>query len=157
MLRPCRVLVLNERDLRHPKAGGAETHVFEIMSRLAARGFEISLLASGFAGGASEECVEGVDVRRLGALALYYPSAAVACARGTRRDRFDVVVEAGETGFLVPTCDVEAFAERIGALLRADAAGERMSSAALGWSQRFDWNLAADQMALAIGAAYGGS
>jgi hypothetical protein len=34
---------------------------------------------------------------------------------------------------------------------------ERMASAALGWSRRFDWNLAADQMALAIDAARGGS
>jgi hypothetical protein len=152
MLRPCRVLVLNERDLRHPKAGGAETHVFESMSRLAARGFEISLL-----GRASEKCVEGVAVRRFGALARYCPSAALACVRETRRDRFGIVVEAGETCSLVPSCDVGGFAERIGALLRADASGERMSSAALGWSQRFDWNLAADQMALAIGAAYGGS
>jgi len=373
MLRPCRVLVLNERDLRHPKAGGAETHVFEIMSRLAARGFEISLLASGFPGGASEECVEGVEVRRLGALARYYPSVALACARETRRGRFDVVVECLnkvpffsplysavpvlalchhlfgetafrqvawpiaaavyglerlvpplyrrqhflaisessrddlmrrgvpadrisvshcgirrpaltallplrerpccvsyvgrlepykrvdvllraaarltgsfpelslvligrgsdrprlealadrlglatrtrftgfvsdderdeilaqsracvcpsekegwgltvieanalatpvvasdapglrdsvrplETGFLVPTGDALGFADRIGALLRADAAAERMASAALAWSQRFDWNLAADQMALAIAAARGGS
>lgn len=373
MLRPCRVLVLNERDLRHPKAGGAETHVFEIMSRLAARGFEISLLASGYAGGASDERVEGVAVRRLGSLARYYPAVAIACARETRRGRFDIVVEClnkvpffsplysavpvlalchhlfgetafrqvawpiaaavygferlvpplyrrqrfvaisessrddlvrrgvqrdritvshcgirrprlgppkplreraycvsyvgrlepykqvdvllraaarltpafpelklvlvgrgsdrprlealaqrlglerrtrfagfvpdderdeilaqsracvcpsekegwgltvieanalatpvvasdapglrdsvrpGETGFLVPTGDVEGFADRIGALLRADAAAERMASAALDWSQRFDWNLAADEMALAIEAARGGS
>jgi len=72
MLRPCRVLVLNERDLRHPKAGGAETHVFEIMSRLAARGFEVTQFAVGFEGGASEERVGGVRVRRLGGLPGYY-------------------------------------------------------------------------------------
>src|SRR5262245_53849083 len=93
MARPCRVLVLNERDLRHPKAGGAETHVFEIMSRLAVRGFEITQLASGFAGGAREEDVEGVRVRRLGGLARYYPAAVLACARETRGGRYDVVVE----------------------------------------------------------------
>ena len=29
-----RILLLNERDPRHPRSGGAETHVFEIMSRL---------------------------------------------------------------------------------------------------------------------------
>ena len=372
MLRPCRVLVLNERDLRHPQAGGAETHVFEIMSRLALLGFEISQLASGFAGGAREERVAGVRVRRLGGLARYYASVAPTCARETRRGQFDVVVEClnkvpffaplysavpvlalchhlfgetafrqvawpiaaavyglerlvpplyrrqrflaisessrddlvrrgvraeriavshcgirrparralralherpccvsyvgrlepykrvdvllravarlagsfpelslvligrgserprlealaaqlglgartrftgfvsdderdeilaqsracvcpsekegwgltvieanalatpvvasdaaglrdsvrpGETGFLVPTGDVEGFADRIGALLGADAAAERMASAALVWSQRFDWDLAADEMALAIDAARGG-
>jgi hypothetical protein len=124
MLRAGRVLVLDRGDLRHPKAGGAETRGFEIMSRTPARGFEISLLASGFAGGAVEECAEGVDGRRLGGLARSYPLAVLACARETRRDRCDVVVGARETGFLVATCDIEGFTERIGARLRADAAVE---------------------------------
>jgi glycosyltransferase involved in cell wall biosynthesis len=66
-------------------------------------------------------------------------------------------VRSGETGFLVPTGDALGFADRIGALLRADAAAERMASAALDWSRRFDWDLAADQMALAIDVARGGS
>jgi len=61
-------------------------------------------------------------------------------------------VRSGETGFLVPTGNVELFADRIGALLRADAAAEQMASAALAWSLRFDWDLAADEMALAIEA-----
>ena len=34
-----RVLILNERDPTHPKAGGAEIHVSEIFRRLVARGF----------------------------------------------------------------------------------------------------------------------
>jgi glycosyltransferase involved in cell wall biosynthesis len=87
------VLLLNERDLRHPRAGGAETHVFEIMSRLAARGHAVTQLAAGFAGGAAVEKVDGVEVRRLGPLPRYYPAAAWACARETRAGRFDVVVE----------------------------------------------------------------
>ena len=376
VLGPCRVLVLNERDLRQPKTGGAETHLFEIMSRLVTRGYEMSQLAAGFEGGASEGWVDGVRVRRLGDAGSLLPrSVAFTCARETRRGRFDVVVEClnkvpflsplysavpvlalchhlfgetafqqvawpiaaavyglerlipplyrraalrrhlgqlagrpgaarhargphlreplrdrrpaltvprplrerpcsssfvgrlerykrvdvllravaradrrlsgaetgpdrsraatarasrrwpaqlglekrirfagfvtdderdailgavarlrvrlregglgphrdrgerrrdarggerrtracatrcvrGETGFLVPTGDVESFADRIAALLRADAAAERMASAALGWSQRFDWNLAADEMAVAIAAARGGS
>ena len=41
--------------------------------------------------------------------------------------------------------------------LGADAAAERIASAALGWSQRFDWNLAADEMALKIDPARVGS
>ena len=49
---PCRVLILNERDPRHPAAGGAELHVFEIFSRLAARGYPITLLCERFAGAA---------------------------------------------------------------------------------------------------------
>jgi glycosyltransferase involved in cell wall biosynthesis len=89
----CRILLLNERDPRHPRAGGAETHVFEIMERLVRRGHEVTQLASGFPGGAAHEVVDGVAVRRLGGLARYYPAAALACARETRAGRFDVVVE----------------------------------------------------------------
>jgi len=88
-----RVLILNERDPRHPKAGGAETHVYEIFGRLAARGHAVTHLAAGFRGGAAREQIAGIDVRRLGPLPLYYPRAIAATRRETRADRFDVVVE----------------------------------------------------------------
>jgi glycosyltransferase involved in cell wall biosynthesis len=90
---PCRLLVLNERDPRHPLAGGAELHVAEIFRRLSERGYEITLAASSFKGAPKEECVEGLQVRRLGRLPLYYPRVALFCARETRRGEFDVVVE----------------------------------------------------------------
>jgi glycosyltransferase involved in cell wall biosynthesis len=90
---PCRVLILNERDPHHPKAGGAETHVYEIFGRLAEWGWDVTHFASGYAGGAAVEQVSGVRVERLGGLARYYPRALLKTARETRRDRFDVVVE----------------------------------------------------------------
>lgn len=85
--------MLNERDPRHPRAGGAETHLYEIMSRLAKRGHAVTHFAVGFAGGAARETVDGVAVHRLGSLARYYPAALLTCARETRRGDFDVVVE----------------------------------------------------------------
>lgn len=93
MSAPLRVLVLNERDPRHPKAGGAELHVHEIFRRLAAQGVRVTQLVSGFAGGAAQETLDGVELRRLGNLAAYYPRAALACARETRRGEYDVVAE----------------------------------------------------------------
>jgi len=90
---PLRVLVLNERDPRHPKAGGAELHVHEIFRRLADRGVEVTQLVSSFPGGAQREVLDGVELRRLGRLRAYYPLAALACARETRQRRYDVVVE----------------------------------------------------------------
>ncbi|HEX2485882.1 MAG TPA: glycosyltransferase family 4 protein [Myxococcota bacterium] len=93
MERPCRVLVLNERDPRHPRAGGAETHVAEIFTRLAARGFGVVWAASSFPGAPASAREGGVEILRLGGLARYYPRVAWACARETRRGRFDAVVE----------------------------------------------------------------
>jgi glycosyltransferase involved in cell wall biosynthesis len=62
-------------------------------------------------------------------------------------------VEEGRTGFLVPDADVDTFAERIGRLLADDSLACKLSSAATLWSKRFDWDLAADQMAASLEAA----
>jgi hypothetical protein len=47
---PRRILLLNERDPTHPLAGGAETHVYEIFSRLAERGHQVTHLAASYKG-----------------------------------------------------------------------------------------------------------
>lgn len=93
MQRPCRVLLLNERDPRHPAAGGAEVHVAEIARRLAGQGFELTQLACGFRGAPARERLDGLEVRRLGPLPVYYPRAVWTTARETRAGRFDVVIE----------------------------------------------------------------
>jgi len=98
-----RVLVLNERDLRHPRAGGAEVHIWEVSRRLAAHGFETTVASCSFAGAPARERVEGVEVLRLGPLPLYYPRALWACRRETGRGRYDVVVEhLNKLPFLAP-------------------------------------------------------
>src|SRR3990172_10247830 len=93
MQRPLRVLVLNERDPRHPAAGGAEVHVAEVSRRMAAMGFEITQAACGFPGAAASEDQDGLRVWRLGPLGAYYPRVAWTTARETRRGRFDAVIE----------------------------------------------------------------
>jgi glycosyltransferase involved in cell wall biosynthesis len=67
-----KILVLNERDPRNPLTGGAETHVFEIFSRLVERGHDVTLIAAGFPGGSADELVDGVRVRRFANRYLYY-------------------------------------------------------------------------------------
>lgn len=93
MHHPRRVLVLNERDPRHPAAGGAEVHVAEVSRRLCAQGFEITQAACSFRGAPEREEQDGLRVWRLGALGVYYPRVAWTVARETRRGRYDVVVE----------------------------------------------------------------
>jgi glycosyltransferase involved in cell wall biosynthesis len=88
-----RILVLNERDLRNPLAGGAEVHVFEIFKRLARRGHEITLLAASFPGCEREEEVDGVHVRRLANRYLYYGLVPWVARREFRRGGYDLVVD----------------------------------------------------------------
>src|SRR5262245_44252122 len=96
---PRRLLVLNERDPKHPLAGGAETHVFEIFERLIAQGHSVTLLASSFAGAPREENVRGVRVIRLANRYLYYAVVTIAAKRELARGRagaaarYDLVVD----------------------------------------------------------------
>lgn len=61
-----RIHVVNWQDRENPQAGGAEAHLHEIFGRLARRGHEVTLLCSGFAGGASRTTLDGIDVHRVG-------------------------------------------------------------------------------------------
>jgi glycosyltransferase involved in cell wall biosynthesis len=90
---PTRILVLNERDPSNPLAGGAETHIFEIFSRLAAAGHEVTALVATFRGCAREERVRGVRVIRLTNRYLYYATVASAARRQWHTGGYDVVVD----------------------------------------------------------------
>ena len=83
----------NWRDARHPEAGGAEVHLHEIFGRLAARGHEVHLLASGFPGGAPEETLDGIRVHRSAGAYGFALTGRRAFMRLARRLRPDVVVE----------------------------------------------------------------
>ena len=61
-----RIVALNWRDLRNPRAGGAEVHLEEILRYLGHRGHRCTLLSSGFAGGAAVEEADGYRVVRAG-------------------------------------------------------------------------------------------
>jgi glycosyltransferase involved in cell wall biosynthesis len=89
-----KLLLLNWQDRRNAQAGGAEEHLHEIFGRLAARGHEVTLLASGWAGAPQRERVDGMEVHRVGSR---YSFSAVAPRYYRRRlvqERFDLVVEA---------------------------------------------------------------
>ena len=60
------LLAVNWRDLRNPDAGGAEVHLHEIITRLAANGHDVTLLAAGFPGGEPDETYDGIRVIRRG-------------------------------------------------------------------------------------------
>ncbi len=84
-----KLLILNWRDLRSPRAGGAELLTHEIAKRLVVRGHEVTWFTSRPDGLAAEEEIDGVRIVRRGSeltTRLHAPSFA-------RRGTFDVVVE----------------------------------------------------------------
>src|SRR5213594_763377 len=60
------VVALNWRDLKNPRAGGAEMHLEEILRYLARRGHRCTLLTSRFRGGPRVEEVDGYRIVRGG-------------------------------------------------------------------------------------------
>nr|MBA3319095.1 glycosyltransferase family 4 protein [Gemmatimonadales bacterium] len=87
------ILLVNWQDLENPQAGGAEIHLFEIFSRLAARGHRVRLVCSGWKGAAREASIGGVAVRRAGGRNSFAMVGRGAVREAIRKERPDVVVE----------------------------------------------------------------
>lgn len=88
-----KILVVNWRDRGHPEAGGAEIHLHEIFGRLASRGHEVHLLASGWPGCEPAATLDGIAVHRASGAYGFALSGRRAFMRLARVLRPDVVVE----------------------------------------------------------------
>lgn len=98
------ILLVNWQDLRNPHAGGAEIHLFEIFSRLAARGRRVRLVCSGWPGAPERETVEGIEVIRVGGRHSFALVGRRAVRRALRAEPADVVVEdVNKLPLFVPT------------------------------------------------------
>ncbi len=71
VVRP-HLLVLNERDHANPLAGGAEVHLFELFSRLAARGFPVTLICARYPGARRIDRERGIEIMRVGNRYTFY-------------------------------------------------------------------------------------
>jgi glycosyltransferase involved in cell wall biosynthesis len=88
-----RILVINWQDLRNPLSGGAEVHLHEIFSRIAARGHEVTLLCSGFPGAPPEEIIDGIRVIRRGGRNWFNLAVPLVYHTELARRGFDIVVD----------------------------------------------------------------
>ena len=84
-----RILILNWRDIRSPRAGGAEVLTHEIAKRLVTGGHEVTWVSSRPAGLGAREDVDGVEVLRRGSEV----TTRLLAPRLIRDPRWDVVVE----------------------------------------------------------------
>ncbi len=88
------ILLLNWNDRTNPWGGGAEIHLHELFGRIAARGHRVTLVCSGYPGGAAEEELDGIRVIRVGGRYTFNFVLPWALRRRLAGRRFDVVVEA---------------------------------------------------------------
>lgn len=87
------ILIANWQDLRNPHAGGAEIHLFELFSRIAARGHRVRLVCCGFDGGLPVETVAGIEVHRYGGRHSFALVGWRAIHRAVRTFAPDVIVD----------------------------------------------------------------
>lgn len=87
------ILVVNWQDRLNPQAGGAEVHLHEIFGRLASRGHGVTLLVSGWEGGAERDTVDGMRVHRTGRRHTFPLTVVGAYRRRLGGERFDLLVE----------------------------------------------------------------
>lgn len=88
-----RVLVLNWLDPENPQAGGAEIHLRESFGRLARRGWEVTVVASGWPGAPARAEVDGLRIHRTGGRHSFLLRARRYVRRAFGPEAFDLVVE----------------------------------------------------------------
>lgn len=90
-LRGRSVLVLNWRDVRHPRAGGAELYAHRISREWARRGVRVSWLTARPPGAPAREVIDGVRIMRRGGTFSVYAAAALSLLR--HGELFDAVLD----------------------------------------------------------------
>jgi len=88
-----RILLVNWNDRENPHAGGAEVHLHELFGRLAGRGHQTDLVASGWRGAPPHAELDGIRVQRVGGRHSFALLARGAVRRALAERTYDVVVE----------------------------------------------------------------
>lgn len=87
------ILLVNWQDRENPFAGGAEIHLFEIFTRLVARGHRVRLTCSGWPGAGPRSTIQGIEVERTGGRRSFTFLGRGAVRRALAARRPDIVVE----------------------------------------------------------------
>jgi glycosyltransferase involved in cell wall biosynthesis len=88
-----KLLAVNWQDLENPLGGGAETHLHEILERLAAWGHEVVLLCGGWPDCPPRATRRGVEIHRVGTRQSFPFLVRRYWERNLRRREFDVLYE----------------------------------------------------------------
>lgn len=98
-----RILIINWRDIRNPEAGGAEVHLHETFSRIAAAGHQVALLCCRFPGASENDCLDGIEIIRFGGKWTFNLAVPWYYRRHLAHRAFDVVIEdINKIPFLLP-------------------------------------------------------
>ncbi len=98
-----KVLILNWKDPKHPRAGGAEVFTFEVARRLVQLGDDVTWFCSSFAGGSATSVQEGIKIVRSGSLYTVFGAARRYVNKLSSKEMPDIVVDEVNTRPFNPT------------------------------------------------------
>ncbi len=87
------ILVFNWQDITNPFGGGAEVHLHEIFSRVAARGHSVTLYCCAHGNAPKEETIDGIRIIREGNRNLFNFYVPMRYASRFRHEPYDIVVD----------------------------------------------------------------
>jgi glycosyltransferase involved in cell wall biosynthesis len=88
-----KILVLNWQDISNPLAGGAEVHLHEVFSRIAAKGHDVTLFCSMYPGASAAEEMNGIHVVREGGRSLFNYLVMQKYFSTFRHEHYDLIVD----------------------------------------------------------------
>ncbi len=88
-----RILIFNWQDINNPLAGGAEVHLHEVFSRIAARGHDVTLYCSQFEGAKRQEELNGIHIIREGGRWLFNYRVPTKYFSTFKNQKFDLIVD----------------------------------------------------------------
>lgn len=88
-----KILVLNWRDVKHPRAGGADVRLQQVYAPLVQQGHQVILYSCAFSGCLEKETVDGIEVHRLGNDLTFSFLCMLNLRKWVRLHQPDVVVE----------------------------------------------------------------
>ncbi|MBI2667168.1 glycosyltransferase family 4 protein [Candidatus Woesearchaeota archaeon] len=87
------ILALNWRDITHPRAGGAELNVHEILKRLVKQKHKVTLFCGYYNGAKRHDKIDGINVIRYGNIITVYLWAFIFYIFKLRKEKYDLIFE----------------------------------------------------------------
>ena len=87
------ILILNWRDINHPRAGGAEVRLHEVYSPLTKQGHKVILFSSLFKNAKKNDFIDGINISRLGNDFTFSFLCMINLSKWVKNYSIDVVVE----------------------------------------------------------------
>jgi glycosyltransferase involved in cell wall biosynthesis len=87
------LIAFNWRDPRHPEAGGAELHLYEILRRAVRDGDRVVWLSERYPDAPEEDRIQGIEIHRAGSWYNAHLALGSLYRKRFRRERFDLVLE----------------------------------------------------------------